>query len=94
MNLKENLSPDKEPKQKAPEQSAKPAEAGERIFISYKRGVQPDDTLASQLGETFRHQYAVFFDRLIPVVMSGNPACFQKSTGVIFLLSCCPKSRP
>jgi hypothetical protein len=43
---------------------------GARVFISYKRNTEPDETLARQIFESLRVQHHVFIDQLMPV---GTP---------------------
>lgn len=38
-----------------------------RIFISYKRNAEPDETVAHQVFESLRTQYHVFIDSLMPL---------------------------
>src|SRR5258708_25434405 len=38
-----------------------------RIFISYKRDIEPDDSVARQLYEDLRQEYDVFIDQTILV---------------------------
>jgi AAA domain-containing protein/TIR domain-containing protein len=38
-----------------------------RIFISYKRNIEPDETVAHQVFEALRTQYDVFIDNLMPL---------------------------
>lgn len=47
-----------------------PYERKPRLFISYKRSVEPDQTLANQLFAALGQQYDVFIDQTMPV---GTP---------------------
>jgi hypothetical protein len=42
-----------------------------RIFISYKRGVSPDEPLAMALYEQLRGSHEVFFDQAMAVGTRG-----------------------
>ncbi|MBC8029189.1 MAG: AAA-like domain-containing protein [Pyrinomonadaceae bacterium] len=49
---------------------SQPAEARRRIFISYKRGGDPDESVAMQVYRALASQHDVFIDQLMPV---GTP---------------------
>ena len=42
-------------------------QAQKRVFLCYKRGVSPDETLVACVYDTLRQQHQVFFDKLLPV---------------------------
>jgi hypothetical protein len=48
-----------------------------RVFISYKRGAEPDEQLALALYEGLKNQYVVFIDQLL-VVGARWAACIEE----------------
>jgi hypothetical protein len=61
-----------------------------RIFVSYKRDMEPDEPVAKQIVEALGQNYSVFIDQIMLV---GNPwteqikAEIQQSDALIVLLS-------
>ncbi|MEL6261634.1 MAG: AAA-like domain-containing protein [Cyanobacteria bacterium J06626_6] len=70
--------------------SPSPADTKSRIFISYKRGVEPDEPIAREVYEALSAEHDVFLDQTMPV---GAPwaerieQALQQSDVLIILLS-------